>query len=72
MEHSRFKNQPSAVIDIYDRYGKILTQIKPSSSGWDGTYNGRLVMSDDYWFTVSYEDENHIKREFKAHFAMKR
>ena len=66
------KNQPSAVIDIYDRYGKILTQIKPSSSGWDGTYNGRLVMSDDYWFTVSYEDENHIKREFKAHFAMKR
>lgn len=66
------KNQPNAVIDIYDRYGKILTQIKPSSAGWDGTYNGNPVMSDDYWFTISYEDENHIKREFKAHFAMKR
>lgn len=64
--------QPSASIVIYDRYGKILQHIKPSNSGWDGTYNGHQMPSDDYWFTVSYTDEHQITQEFKAHFAMKR
>ena len=64
--------QPSASIVIYDRFGKMLTQIKPSNSGWDGTYNGHLMPSDDYWFSVSYTDENQVNREFRAHFAMKR
>jgi gliding motility-associated-like protein len=65
-------NQPSARIEIYDRYGKLLTQIKPSNSGWDGTYNGKLMPSDDYWFSVSYTDEHQVAQEFRAHFAMKR
>ncbi|MCF6128116.1 T9SS type B sorting domain-containing protein [Flavobacterium sp. AS60] len=64
--------QSTANITIYDRYGKILTQIKPNNSGWDGTYNGRLMPSDDYWFSVSYTDENQVDQEFRAHFAMKR
>ncbi|WNM18967.1 T9SS type B sorting domain-containing protein [Flavobacterium capsici] len=65
-------NQSTAIITIYDRYGKVLKQIKPSGQGWDGTYNGKLLFSDDYWFAVSYTDENLIPREFKAHFSMKR
>ena len=64
--------QPNASILIYDRYGKLLKQIKPSGSGWDGTYNGNLMPSDDYWFSVTYKDENQVDQEFKAHFAMKR
>lgn len=64
--------QPNATIIIYDRYGKILTQIKPSNSGWDGTYNGRQMPSDDYWFSVTYTDEKQITQEFRSHFAMKR
>lgn len=65
-------NQPTARITIFDRFGKILRQIKPSSEGWDGTYNGHIMTSDDYWFSVSYLDENQVNREFKSHFAMKR
>ena len=65
-------NQQSANITIFDRYGKIIRQIKPSGDGWDGTYNGHVMTSDDYWFSVSYVDENLINREFKSHFAMKR
>jgi len=72
LEHKDLSNQPSASILIYDRYGKILKQIKPSNSGWDGTYNGNLMPSDDYWFSVTYKDENQVEQEFKAHFAMKR
>ena len=65
-------NQPNAKIDIYDRYGKILKQIKPNGEGWDGRYNGHEMLSDDYWFSVTYVDENQVGREFKSHFAMKR
>ena len=65
-------NQPNARIDIYDRYGKILKQIKPNGEGWDGRYNGHEMLSDDYWFSVNYVDENQVGREFKSHFAMKR
>ena len=65
-------NEPNAAIVIYDRFGKIMTRIKPSDSGWDGTYNGYLMPSDDYWFSVSYTDEKQVAQEFKAHFAMKR
>ncbi|MEO5776099.1 MAG: choice-of-anchor L domain-containing protein [Flavobacterium sp.] len=64
--------QPSASIAIYDRFGKMLTQIKPNNMGWDGTYNGHLMPADDYWFSVSYTDENQVAQEFRAHFAMKR
>jgi len=65
-------NQPSAKIEIFDRYGKLITLIKPSNSGWDGNYNGRQMPSDDYWFSVSYTDEHNVAQEFRAHFAMKR
>lgn len=65
-------NQPTANITIYDRYGKTIKQIRPSGSGWDGTYNGSMMPSDDYWFVVTYTDENQTTQEFKAHFAMKR
>ena len=64
--------QPSASIVIYDRYGKVLQQIKPSNNGWDGTYNGHQMPSDDYWFSVNYTDEHQVNQEFRAHFAMKR
>ena len=66
------RDQPSALITIYDRYGKVLTQIKPNGNGWDGTYNGNMMPSDDYWFSVNYTDENQVNQEFKSHFAMKR
>jgi gliding motility-associated-like protein len=66
------RTNQNALITIYDRYGKVLKQMKPNGQGWDGTYNGRLMLSDDYWFSVTYTDENQTTREFRAHFAMKR
>ncbi|MFM2213986.1 MAG: hypothetical protein RL427_1249, partial [Bacteroidota bacterium] len=57
-----------SLIYIYDRYGKLLTQILPISAGWDGTYNDREMPSDDYWFTVEFKDG----RKVNGHFALKR
>lgn len=65
--------QPEAIISIFDRYGKLLKQISPTGSGWDGTFNGEKLPSTDYWFTVEYSSQNtQIKQLFKAHFSLKR
>ena len=65
------KDQANSVIHIYDRYGKIVSQIYPSGQGWDGNYFGKSLPSTDYWFTVNYIEDG-ISKEFKSHFAMKR
>jgi gliding motility-associated-like protein len=57
-----------SIIYIFDRYGKLIKQILPSSQGWDGTINGEPLPADDYWFTVKLEDG----RETKGHFSLKR
>jgi len=63
--------QKEAIIDIFDRYGKFIKQIKPSGQGWDGTYNDQPHFSTDYWFVVTYVERN-VTKTFKAHFALKR
>ncbi|WP_290846106.1 T9SS type B sorting domain-containing protein [Flavobacterium sp.] len=64
-------DQLQSKINIFDRYGKLITQIMPNGTGWDGMYNGKLMPSTDYWFTVSYQERGQEK-EFRAHFSMKR
>ncbi|WP_081909404.1 T9SS type B sorting domain-containing protein [Flavobacterium sp. ASV13] len=63
--------QPDAVINIFDRYGKLLKQLRPAGPGWDGNYNGNPLPSSDYWFQVFYK-EDQIDQVFKSHFSLKR
>jgi gliding motility-associated-like protein len=66
-------SQPNAKIYIFDRYGKLLKQISPTGQGWDGMYNGAPLPSSDYWFMVEYEEPSDgSKKQFKAHFTLKR
>ena len=58
----------SAKISIYDRFGKLLKQFNNNSEGWNGTFNQDLLPSDDYWFTIVFDDNQIIKN----HFALKR
>jgi gliding motility-associated-like protein len=56
---------------IFDRYGKLIKEIKPSGLGWDGTFNGQPLPATDYWFKIEYIENNQLK-EFKSHFSLKR
>ncbi|MEM8522526.1 T9SS type B sorting domain-containing protein [Flavobacterium sp. PL12] len=58
----------NSTIYIFDRYGKLLKQLNPLSQGWDGTFNGIHLPSDDYWYTLKLEDG----RQAKGHFSLKR
>jgi len=55
-------------IVIFNRYGKLLKDLG-ASGAWDGTYNGSLLPSSEYWFKVVYT-ENGIPKEFKASFSL--
>lgn len=54
-------------LSIYDRFGKLLKTLTVSDNSWDGTYEGRLLPSTDYWFTVMFSDSTTIR----GHFTLK-
>ena len=59
---------PNMMIYIYNRYGKLITQVSPKGSGWDGSYNGQDLPADDYWFSILLNKD----RIIKGHFALLR
>jgi gliding motility-associated-like protein len=68
---NELKNQLNSYINIFDRYGKLIKQIKPSGPGWDGNYNGNPLPASDYWFTVYYVEQNK-NEQFSSHFSLLR
>jgi len=61
-------NQVNSEVYIFDRYGKLLVQLNPLSAGWDGTYNGAMTPTSDYWFYIKLQDN----KIFRGHFSLKR
>ena len=62
-------------VSIYDRFGKLLTQLTSNSQGWDGTFSGKQLPASDYWFKLTYKDTNGQITEAKyinSHFSLKR
>lgn len=68
-------NLDNAEISIYDRYGKLLQQIRANNIGWDGTLNGQQLPSTDYWFKLTYTDTNGAQitaKYINNHFSLRR
>ncbi|WP_158526737.1 T9SS type B sorting domain-containing protein [Olleya aquimaris] len=55
-------------IFIFDRYGKLLKTITNTNEGWDGTFKGSKLPTDDYWYFIELFDG----RTQKGHFTLKR
>ncbi len=61
---------PTAIVQIYDRYHKLLYSAKAIDfNGWDGTYNGHPMPMTDYWFVIINEELDKIT---SGHFTLKR
>lgn len=59
----------NAQVYVFDRFGKLLIQFDARSSrGWDGTYNGKLMLNNDYWYLIELNDG----RSIKGNFTLKR
>ena len=55
-------------IEIYNRYGKLVTQQTTYFDGWDGRLDGKQQPSADYWYVANFTDGT----TYTGHFALKR
>lgn len=55
-------------VEIYDRYGKLITFFDKNSIGWDGTYNGKTLPATDYWFRIIRISDQKII--YRGHFSL--
>ncbi|MES2810972.1 MAG: T9SS type B sorting domain-containing protein [Bacteroidota bacterium] len=59
---------PNTTIYVFDKYGRLLKEVSPLGDGWDGTFVGQQLPSDDYWYSAQLQDG----RTAKGHFTLKR
>jgi gliding motility-associated-like protein len=55
-------------VQIFNRYGKLITEQTTLSGGWDGRLNGNDLPSDDYWFIAKFLNG----KTYTGHFALRR
>lgn len=58
---------PTALVEIYDRYGKLVYGFRAQQPGWDGTFGNEKLPATDYWFVVKLP-----QRTVRGHFSLVR
>jgi gliding motility-associated-like protein len=65
------RDDPTALVSIFNRFGKLLYEFKPSQSVWNGTFNGAMLSGTDYWFVVKYTNNNGVEAQYRSHFSLR-
>ena len=60
---------PKVDLRIFDRYGITLYEGK---SGWDGTYHGKALAPDTYFYALEYTDKNQVRQSIKGYITLVR
>ena len=65
---------PNSSINIFNRYGKLVAQIPIDGPGWNGTYSGKKLSSDDYWYNITLIPADNNKQIINktGHFSLLR
>ncbi|TVZ54974.1 gliding motility-associated-like protein [Lutibacter sp. Hel_I_33_5] len=64
------KNNPEAIVTIYNRFGKLIYTFKPSTGSWNGyTNTGNLANASDYWFIVAFTFQGK-HTEFRSNLSL--
>lgn len=48
---------PNCSVSIFDRYGRLVFESVGYRKPWDGTYNGKLLPMDTYYYTIKLSDQ---------------
>lgn len=48
---------PNSMVQVYNRWGQLMFESRGYATRWDATWNGRRVPIADYYFVITY-DEN--------------
>lgn len=71
---------PSYIVQIFDRFGKLIYEVRSGqfhADGevnshpfqWDGNYRGHPLPSTDYWYLITLEE---VRKQYTGHFTLKR
>ena len=63
---------PTTNISVFNRYGKFIANFTIEQQGWNGTYNGLVVISNDYWVKIELIDRRGRMRVETRNFALLR
>jgi gliding motility-associated-like protein len=55
-------------IQIFNRYGVLVSEMNPDSKGWDGTYLGKPIPAGGLWFKAIDEND----KIYSGYFTLKR
>ena len=55
---------------IFNRFGVLVYKITQNSAGWDGTYGGRKLAANSYWFKTTLTDVNGLSVEKSGNFSL--
>lgn len=61
---------PLSEIYIYNRFGVLLYKMDASGPGWNGTYEGKKLPSNTYWFKTLLTDQNGLSIEKNGSFSL--
>ena len=57
---------------IFDRYGKLLKELNPRGTGWNGFFGGERLRSSDYWFMAELYSLDGTVTTYRGHFSLVR
>ena len=61
----------SIFVRVYNRYGKAVYQTSSfDEPGWNGTYDGKELIPNDYWYSVQIIDLNDNVIQRKGHLSL--
>lgn len=67
LDNSYYK---SGIITIFNRYGKQVANFTINDLGWNGTYNGKNLPPNDYWFHVVLINQNDEIKNRSGNFSL--
>ena len=57
-------------ISIFNRYGKLITTFTINDLGWDGSYNGKTLNSNSYWFKATLINQQDQIKSRTGNFSL--
>jgi gliding motility-associated-like protein len=60
---------PGMQLQVFDRYGLKLYE---GSAGWNGTFNGKKMDNDTYFYLIDYADKKGQTQTIKGYVTLKR
>ncbi|WP_370898825.1 T9SS type B sorting domain-containing protein [Chryseobacterium gossypii] len=74
VDYSALAYKKNLVFTVYDRYGNKLYQAdKIRNYKWDGTSNGKKILTGTYWYTISWteNDKNNTQTQYSGWILVK-